>query len=243
MRRPIARIVIVVALGITTGCGTSTPPATRADQAASPSPVPVAAEVVDVVCSPAGTRVSATRFAAQRDGVHLRVQNTSGKSGVYLNYNQDQRAGVSGGDPVDSGTVLILGAAPGRMELNCSYDTGSSQDAPVAIEVLDPAGAWHTGDLAALGCSSPQSSLIDWVYRPGDGKTADTALAALAAQFEQPVTWRHVREGYVDSARQTYVAMRNGKPWATASADRSSSGQTVSAYLGSLCSGTKTPHS
>ena len=108
----------------------------------------------------------------------------------------------------------------------------------MAIEVLDPAGAWRTGALAALGCFPPQGSVIDWVYKPGSGRTDEAALDALAAQFDKPVSWRRAQEGYVASARQIDVAMRDGAPWATASADRSPLGGTVSAYLGSLCSAT-----
>jgi len=143
---------------------------------------------VDVVCSPTGTRVSGTRFAAQRDGVHIRVRNTSGASGVYLNYRHGQGMSLGGGEPVDSGTVLILGPPPGPIHLNCSYDRGSRQDRPVAIEVLDPTRAWRTGALVTLGCSPPERSLVDWVYRPGSGPSADAALAALAAQLDEPVT-------------------------------------------------------
>ncbi len=225
--------VIVVTLGFTAGCGAATEPAERVT-AVSSAPAP--ADVVDVVCAKGGTTVSATRYAAQPDGVHLHIRNTSGESGVYLAYNHEQRIGASGGEPVDSGTDLILGIAPGKVSLNCSYDTGSRADRPVTIEVLDPAGAWRTGAFAALGCPSPNTGVIDWVYRAGKGQTADAALTALSAQFEKPVTWRHAQEGYVDSARQTYVAMRGGKPWATALADRSPSEGTVSANLDMLCS-------
>jgi hypothetical protein len=230
--------VSLVMLGIMAGCGRSTAPSAVTDPAGATSVPPAVADVVDVLCSPAGTRVSATRFAARGDGVHIRVQNTSGASGVYLNYRHGRRMGPGGGEPVDSGTVLVLGPPPGPVELNCVYDQGSRQDRPVTIEVLDPAGAWRTGALATLGCSPPEGSLIDWVYRSGGGSTADAALAALAAQFDEPVTWRHVQEGYVAAARQTYVFMRAGKPWATASAIRSAPGS-YGAHLGSLCSADK----
>ena len=226
MRRPIAMTVSLLMLGITAGCGGSVAPAGSA---------PAVADVVDVVCSPAGTQISGNRFAAQRDGVHIRVQNPSGASGVYLNYRHDRQFGPGGGEPVESGTVLVLGVAPGRVHLNCSYDNGSRQDRAVAIEVVDPARAWQTGVLAPLGCTPPEQSLIDWVYRPGTGPTADAALAAFAAQLDEPVTWRHVHEGYIAAARQTYVLMHAGKPWATASATRSAPGS-YWAYIGSLCS-------
>ncbi|MFI1993528.1 hypothetical protein [Actinoplanes sp. NPDC020271] len=227
MSRPVTTAVIAATLGVAAGCGTSV---------AATSPAPELPGVVDVVCSPGGTTISGTRFAARNDGVHLHVEDTSGGSGTYLNFVHDQGIGANGGRPVASGTDLVLDLAPGRVSLNCAHDTGSRQDPPVTIEVLDPAGAWRTGDLAALGCRPPEKSTVDWVYRPGTGPTAEAALAATAAQLPKPVTWRHAQEGYAGSAHQVYVAMRDDKPWASTAADRSADG-TVSVYLGGLCAG------
>lgn len=81
-------------------------------------------------------------------------------------------------------------------------------------------------------------SLVGWIYRPGSGPTADAALTALATQLDEPVTWRHVRDGYDAAATQTYVLMRAGKPWATALVVRSGQGN-YHAHLGSLCSADK----
>lgn len=239
MKGPVAITVSLVMLGVTAGCGrTVAPTAVRGPAAMATSVPPAVADVVDVVCSQAGTRVSATRFAAQRDGVHIRIQNTSGASGVNLNYRHGQRMRFGGGEPVNSRTIMVLGPPPGPVQLNCSYDHGRRQDHPVVTQVLDPARAWQTGALATLGCSPPERSIADWVYRPGSGSTADAALAALAAQLDEPVTWRHVQEGYVAAARQTYVLIRVGKPWATASVSRYAPGS-YTAYLGSLCSADK----
>jgi hypothetical protein len=225
MRRAVAVTVGVVMLGVTAGCGRNAVPANE------PTAIP---NVVDVVCSPAGVRVSGTRFTAQRDGLHIRVQDTSGASGVYLTYQHGPNMGLGGGQPVDSGTILVLGLPPGPSQLACSSDHGRKEDRPIVIEVLDPARAWQTGALARLGCSPPERSLIDWVYRPGRGSTAEAALAALAEQLGEPTTWRHVQEGYVAAATQTYVMQRAGTPWATASVTRWAPGE-YGADLGSLC--------
>jgi hypothetical protein len=234
MGRPIALTASALMLGIAAGCGHAAAPKAAADPAVVVSVPPALPDVVDVVCAPDGTRVSATRFVAQPDGLHVRVQNTSGKSGVYLNYGGAQ--GLGGGEPVDSGTVLVLGPAPGPVHLNCAHDTSEKQDRPVTIEVLDPAHAWQTGALAKLGCSSPESSTVSWAIGPGEGSTADAALAAVATDLGKPLTWRHVQDGYVAEAAQVYVlAQAAGKAWATATVTRSASGNYV-AMLGSLCS-------
>jgi hypothetical protein len=234
MRTHIAVTACLLMLGITVGCARSAAPTRTTAEAVAASDRTAVADVGDIVCSPAGTRVTATQLIAQRDGVHLRVQNTSGASGVYLNYRYGQPMNLGGGEPVDSASVLVLELPPGPVQLNCAYDQGRRQDAAVAIVVLDPERSWQTGALARLGCSSPERSLVDWVYGPGIGATADAALATLTAQLEEPVTWVHVQDGYVEAARQTYVLLRAGKPWATASVTRSSSGS-YDASLGSLC--------
>ena len=226
MRRPIATTVSLVLLAITTGCGHAS--------AAAPSVSPSFADVVDVDCSPSGTRASATHLTVQRDGAHIRVQNTSGSSGVYLNYRNGEGMGEGGGQPVGSGTLLVLPLAPGPVQLHCSYDQSTREDRPVSIDLLDPDRSWRTGALAALGCPPPEKSLVDWIYRPGSGSTADAALAALTAQLDEPSPWRHVPEGYEAAASQTYVLMRAGKPWATASVVRSAA-DSYQAQLGSLC--------
>lgn len=234
MKTRIAVTASLLMLGITAGCGRSPAPMRATGEAAAASHPTAVADMVDIVCSPAGTRVPATQFVAQRDGVHVSVQNTTGASGVYLNYNYGRQMNLGGGEPVGAGTVLVLLMPPGPVHLNCAYDQGRKQDPPVAIRVLDPARAWHTGALARFGCSPPERSLVDWVYGPGTGATADAALGKLTGQLDEPVTWIHVWEGYADAARQTYVLLRASKPWATASVNRSAAG-TYDAYLGSLC--------
>lgn len=230
MRGTIALTLSVVLLGITTGCGrASAPPA-----AAATSGPPAPADVVDVSCTPTGAQVAATRFAAQRDGVHVRVDNPAGTSGLYLNYRHGPLMNLGGGEPVGSGTVLVLDLPPGPVHLDCTDNQNTRQNRPAAIEVSDPTRAWHAGGLARLGCDPPKYSLIDWAYRPGTGSTADEALTMLNRQLDHPVTWTHAQEGYEAAATQTYVLLRAGKPWVAASVTRSASG-TYSTSLGSHC--------
>lgn len=187
-------------------------------RAAPPAKAKAAAEagpdIVDVTCTPRGTRVSSRRVAARPDGVHVRVRDTSGAEDVYVNFQHD--AGGGGGDPVPArGTVMVRDIPPGAATVNCSSGDGK-EDRRVAVEVLDPAGSWRTGGLAALGCDPPQVSIIDWVYSPGVGRTADAALRDLARQIGSPITWQHAPEGYVGAARQTYVIEKLGRPWTSA---------------------------
>jgi len=195
--------------------------------------MPAIADLVEVDCSPSGTQVSLARVAVRRDGLHVRVRNTSRKSGVYLNYQFGPTSG-GGGDPVDRDTLMVLNPPPGQVRFHCSYDNGADEDPAQAVDVLDPSHAWQTGTLARLGCDRPEWSTIDWTYRAGTGASADTALADLSKQMDHPVTWRHVPEGYPDAMTQTYVLMRAGTPWGTASVTQEGT-DVYSASMGGLC--------
>jgi hypothetical protein len=219
--------VLAASIAILAGCEQHTSTATSP----SSSPPPSIPDVVDVVCTPDGTKVSPTRVAARPDGVHVRVRSTNPAPVIYLNH-------PGGGDPVEAGTnTRVLLMAPGRTELNCSSHVGAKQDPPVALEVVDPTGSWKTGGLKALGCSAPWNSIIDWIYRTARGPTADAAMTALATQISPSLTWKPVQEGYVAAARQAYVIDRDGKRWGTAQVNQD--GDTYSAYMGSLCDGVK----
>lgn len=197
-----------------------------------------APDVLDVVCSAAGTSVSAVLVKAQADGVHLRVRNTSGASGVYLNYRYGDNYRYGGGDPVDDdASDRVLSLPPGPARLNCSSSEGRNEDPTVQVEVQDPARVWRGGALAAFGCSSPAWSSIGWVIGPGKGRTADAAMAALVAQMDEPTTWLAAQEGYVAAQRQTYVMEREGKPWATALVAHAAHGG-YTASMGGLCRAT-----
>ncbi|MGN9812098.1 hypothetical protein ACTMSW_22420 [Micromonospora sp. BQ11] len=197
-----------------------------------------APDVVDVVCSAAGTSASAVRVEAETDGVHLRVRNTSGASGVYLHYRYGDKWRYGGGDPVDDdASVRVLSLPPVPVRLNCSSFEGRNEDPAIQIEVQDPARAWRAGALAGFGCLPPERTLIDWQIGPGRGRTANDALAALVAQMDEPTTWLAVQDGYVAETRQTYVMERGGRAWATASVIHEADGG-YTASLGDLCRAT-----
>lgn len=193
-----------------------------AEPATPPDPVPSDPDVVDVTCTASGTQVSSSRIAARADGVHVRVRDTSGAKGVYFVYGYGK--GRGGGDPVERGTTTqVLSIPPGPATFSCTYEQATVQDPPVSVEVVDPAGAWRTGALAGLGCPAGPS-LIEWMYGAVEGPNAELALQRLADKMGEVVTWRHVQEGYVQAAVQTYVAERSGRPWLTATVTRPARG-------------------
>jgi hypothetical protein len=225
MNRSMALVAATFLVPGTAGCAEA---AKSAPVAATSAP-----QVLEVVCGKTGTSISTPRIVAAADGVHLRVRDESGGSGTYLGYTYGE--GFGGGDPAGPGTISrVLSMPPGPGRLQCSHDNGDKKDRAVAIEVLDPAGYWKSGGLAALGCTSPERSLIDWVHPFGGGSTAGEALADLARPMNTPVTSERVQNGYAEAAGQTYVLRRSGLPWATALVTRSGP-NAYSAELGSLC--------
>jgi hypothetical protein len=236
MNRSIALVAVAILAIGAGGCQGSAEPAAKAaasNPAAAATATPAPA-LLDVVCGKNGTIVVPSRIVAAPDGVHARVRDESGYRGVYLNFRFGDRNGPGGGDPVRSGTstrVLLL--PPGKNVLGCSHDLANKIDAPITVEVLDPAGHWKVGVLGEMGCTPPQLSIIDWIYDPGNGSTADEALADLSRQFKEPVTAELVQDGYIAAARQAYVLSKSGRPWATATVEHVPGG--YSAGLGSLC--------
>jgi hypothetical protein len=224
--------VTFLAVGMA-GCQQATkPPPVAATAATAATPAP---QVLEVVCGKTGTSVSTPRIVAAADGVHLRVRDESGAGGTYLGYSYGENMGFGGGDPAGPGTISrVLTMPPGPGRLQCSHDNGATKDRAVAIEVLDPAGYFRSGALAALGCTPPELSLIDWVHPSGGGSTADEALADLVRPLGKPVTPERVQNGYAAAAGQTYVLRRSGRPWATALVTRSGP-NAYTASLGSLC--------
>jgi len=179
--------------------------------------------MLQVTCAAAQSTVSATTVATQRDGLHVRVTDTTGLSGTYLNYFYDGPDGLSlgGGEPVRAGTSSrVLQVPPGRVSLNCSYGTGATKAKPVKVDLRDPGRHFQATTLADLGCHPTGSP--SWVYGDGRGRTADTAVQALLAKSPNPQRLhpRLAPIGYIAATAVTYLLDQDGHPWATATVIR-----------------------
>ncbi len=201
---------VLIAAG---GCG-------RAVEATlPPAGDPPPPSTLEVTCEATKTAVSATTVAAQRDGVHLRVTDASGRNGAYLNFESDSDGDLSvgGGDPVRAGTSSrVLVTPPGKILLNCSYDTGTTETTAVAVEVQDPEHHFRATTLAELGCNPIGTPT--WAFGPSEGKTPDAAIRALLDEADsvrhlQP---RRAPTGYIGAAAVTYLLDQDGRPWGTA---------------------------
>jgi|GEM_PF-3761534 len=229
----VAGLALVVA-----GCGGSSSGATLAvGPSASPvrlPPSPARPTVVEVTCE-AGATITTTKAAVvDRDGLHLKVTDSSGLKGTYLNYASGRPDGAGGGNEVPRGTTeRVLMVAPGDVYLDCSYLEGAKETAKVKVRASDPNGYYRSVTLAELGCIS--TAPVDWGPGPGRGKTAEAALDALAAVSKEPgLRARRAPVGYVQPGFTSYLLEREGDPWATAVV--SSKGGEYVASLVDFCS-------
>jgi hypothetical protein len=143
---------------------------------ASPSTAP---SVGTIACDGATTTVETPEVAAQADGVHLRVENSSTED-LGIQFDTTGR-----GENADIGTTrLLVPIAPGDERVRC-YGDDDDTGAPggwANITVTDPMGFYAS---AKLDCASGimRSSNIDYVA--GATGDPDPALAAAAHFADQ----------------------------------------------------------
>jgi hypothetical protein len=125
-------------------------PATAASAATQASPtadlIPVdAPAILQVGCDGTRTTIVLPIVRAQRDGVHLKFSNTSGKE---LAYSVED----VGGDSVPAaGLSVIERFAPGTYKVSCAADL-------LAFEVVDPAGFYTPAACADPGSGTTGTS-------------------------------------------------------------------------------------
>jgi hypothetical protein len=225
-----AALGLVAALA---GCGESN---RAAKPAGTPSPSSASRTVVEVSCDPSRTIANTATAIVDRDGLHVKVTDSSGRRGTYLSYRYATATGLTpgGGDSVPAGTTdHVLQVPPGDVYLECSDSLGTTATAPVKVRASDPNGYYRPITLAALGCSP--SGIVSWAVGPAGGKTPQAALDALIVASEQR-SGLHARLapiGYVGSGSRTYILERSGTPWATAHVSPEGAGYV--AGLDTLC--------
>ncbi len=191
--------------------------------------------MLHVTCEATLTKVADKAAAAQRDGFHVRVTDTSGMSGTYLNYSYEPRHGSAqgGGEPVPASTTsLVLPVPPGKVSLECSHDLGTTQTPAVTVDLEDPGEHFARTTLRDLGCDLTGS--VSWAHE-GRGDTPDAAVEALLAQSADlhDARPRLAPVGYADAVTMIYLIDRAGRPWAAATVARSQ-GESV-AHMSHLC--------
>jgi predicted small lipoprotein YifL len=257
----VAAVGVVLLLAGLTGCGedgparvqaapadTSSPsaPATSADapapsapatpsdaasSSASPTAVP---DELGVRCTDGGTVLAGPAVAMSVDGIHLRVTNettAAGTGDTSVTYLVDGR--LIGGNLI-TGRAAELGfaPAPGPVQVACWHARSDTPDAPVTIEVVDPAGNWRTPTtIADLGCQS----MGEGYPTIHDGATADAAVQAAIDWEADGHTYRVRRTsgGYWRLPGYGFVLDRDSHPWAAGGVHRE--GDHWQASLSTIC--------
>ncbi|MGC4175938.1 hypothetical protein [Demequina sp.] len=182
--------------GVPTSPGASLPPAD------SPSTAPsVAAEPLEVSCgSDFVLSVSAPTVVASSAGVLLLVSSEA-PAGAYLNY------GVGGDELPAEPAQWAIDASPGELVLNCS--SSEVEGETVTVQVEDPNGYWSTSTMADAGCE--MGAIPGWAIGGASGETAEEAVAALAAVFNETgsdpelTRWARGSMGYPNAAVQNWI--------------------------------------
>lgn len=167
-----------------------------------PSVEPVAAEVAEVACDGSTTTVLTPRVAAQPDGVHVRVTNTSS---LDLSL---QVEGVGGDNAPVGEHESVWPLAPSEVRLRCldpAVDAGSP-GGYVTVQVVDPAGLYVSPE---LDCSSVVAMTPEypegWMGYQGD--PVEAARVLLTGLLEGDVV---ERAGYPQSSEPVVRIVREG---------------------------------
>jgi hypothetical protein len=208
--------LVLVSAGCAGSSSAATPAVGPSASPVRPTPSPARPTVVEVTCDAGATITTTKEAVVDRDGLHLKVTNSSGLKEVYLNFASGPPDGAGGGNEVPAGTTeRVLMVPPGDVYLDCSYNEGAKETAKVKVRASDPNGYYRSVTLAELGCTS--TAPVDWGPGPGRGKTAEAALDALAVIAKEPrLHARLAPVGYVQSGFTSYLLEREGSPWATA---------------------------
>jgi hypothetical protein len=152
-----------------------------------------------------GTRVLTPVVAAQPDGVHVEVRNTTD---VDLGIDFATR-----GDNAGVGTTeLVLDSPPGTEEALCA-DTETDRGVPgVPFEIADPEGYWVPTDLVGDACSVGN---LDPAGTPeGIADPVEAAADALGSRVERGDGL--ILAGYPEAAVEKVVILRrDGVPIAS----------------------------
>ncbi|HLV57981.1 MAG TPA: hypothetical protein VKY81_03765 [Natronosporangium sp.] len=148
-----------------------------------PAPDPDAPAMARIGCADGRTRVLTPTVAAQPDGVHLRVDNSSSDRTLYL-----RRGGeIVMVNRAPAGTSeAVATEPPGSWELACVVPTADPEERRgwIRLEVTDPLGLWVPAD---PDCEQPLRTDINYLVepegRPGD--PVDLAAEDLAHTFPE----------------------------------------------------------
>jgi hypothetical protein len=164
--------------------------------AGSPASAPAA---LDVECTATGTTVATARVAAQPDGVHFRVRNTSGGSPAF------EIDGIGGDNTPASEGTLVWPLPTGTARIWCGPSDPTAADW-VAVTVVDPAGVFVPDKVA---CASVADANVDYAQGAKGEHGDPIAIARRHIEGLEPGDTVE-RAGYPATAEREVRVVRNG---------------------------------
>ena len=127
--------------------------AVASPSASLPAATGAAVSILEVECTTTGTRIGGDTVAAQPDGVHFRIRNTSGES---LEFEVDG-VGGDGAPAVEAIAVWLI--APGPARIRCQPLDGTVDANWTSFTVADPAGVYVADRVT---CATSSTGIVDY---------------------------------------------------------------------------------
>lgn len=194
----------LIVLTLAAGCGSARVDSSGPTQPAS-SPAPAPAEVV-LTCSPGGGEISTPTVAAQPDGVHVRVVNTSDTPLVFQWQDGGENAPVGASDH-------LITVAPGDTRIGCA-DADGNNPSLVALAVSDPGSVYSA---TAWTCTARSTGVLD--YAAGSQGVPESQLPDAAREaFKDAIQDGDAIQpaGYPQGDYRSYQLVRDGQTVAQA---------------------------
>jgi hypothetical protein len=200
-RVPAVLASVVLVAGVASACGASGAGGGGQQQPSTAwsSDLP---HVAEIVCDQDGTHLLTPVVQPQRDGLHVRIDNRSGRDLGF--------AHRLGGEDADPGvTEHVLTYAPGAEHMRCVEPNRQDRAADVALRIEDPLGLWVDTDLSgcgsAVGMATPDYTPDARGVRGDLEKHAAEALPSLGPSDVVE------RAGYPGESVRRFRAVRDGE--------------------------------
>lgn len=177
------------------------------------------ADVVEVTCDGRAITTSSSSLAAQADGVHLRVHNTTTEP-------LDFSIGSNSGSVEPGTTELVESNPPGTDVVECRPRGADAEIQRTTLRIDDPHGFYVAGDIDCLG--GAVAATYPTTHR---GTTAREAAENALAHFRH--TDRVDKVGYRDQEGKWVARASDGRIIATATSFAADDG--FEAQLSSFC--------